>query len=141
MPAMMATAAATAVLAGTAGLYLSYYARTAAGASIAGVLVAAYALALAALLNSPLAAAWLGLVAEPARGGYQRFLGWTMALLPLPHDWPRARASLAPLAERAIDGCPPSDATLLAATLDAYRLDVADVAPLLAWTHPPEREP
>ena len=48
MPAMMAGAAAIAVLAGAGGLYLSYYARTAAGASIAAVLVGAYALALGA---------------------------------------------------------------------------------------------
>jgi ABC-type Mn2+/Zn2+ transport system permease subunit len=45
MPAMMATAAAIAVLAGCGGLYLSYYARTAAGASIAGVIVATYLVA------------------------------------------------------------------------------------------------
>ena len=35
--------------------------------------------ALAALLAGPLAAAWLALVAEPARGGWRRYLGWTMA--------------------------------------------------------------
>ena len=45
MPAMMALAAAIAVLAGCGGLYLSYYAGTAAGASIAAVLVASYAVA------------------------------------------------------------------------------------------------
>jgi ABC-type Mn2+/Zn2+ transport system permease subunit len=48
MPTMMAVGAAAAVLAGTGGLYLSYYARTAAGASIAAVIVATYAAALAA---------------------------------------------------------------------------------------------
>ena len=42
MAPMMATSAAIAVLAGTGGLYLSYYAGTAAGASIAAVLVGAY---------------------------------------------------------------------------------------------------
>ena len=41
---MMAAAAAIAVLAGVGGLYLSYYAGTAAGASIAAVLVGAWAL-------------------------------------------------------------------------------------------------
>ncbi|HJU66342.1 MAG TPA: DNA methyltransferase, partial [Gemmatimonadaceae bacterium] len=41
------------------------------------------AFTLAALLNSPLAAAWLSLLAEPARGGYHRYLAWTMSLLPL----------------------------------------------------------
>jgi ABC-type Mn2+/Zn2+ transport system permease subunit len=48
MPVMMLTAGAVAALAGAGGLYLSYYARTAAGASIAAALVAAYACALAA---------------------------------------------------------------------------------------------
>lgn len=42
---MMATAVALGALAGIGGLYLSYYARVAAGASIAGLLVAAWVLA------------------------------------------------------------------------------------------------
>ena len=42
------------------------------------------AFALAALLNGPLARAWLDALAEPARGGYRRYLGWTMSLLPIP---------------------------------------------------------
>lgn len=50
MPAMMATAAGVAILAGVAGLYLSYYASTAAGASIAAVLVCVH---LAAALARP----------------------------------------------------------------------------------------
>jgi ABC-type Mn2+/Zn2+ transport system permease subunit len=45
---MIATAAAIAVLAGLAGLYLSYYAGTAAGASVALAIVAAYLLSLPA---------------------------------------------------------------------------------------------
>jgi ABC-type Mn2+/Zn2+ transport system permease subunit len=44
---MMVVAAGVAILAGCGGLYLSYYARTAAGASIAAVIVVTYALALA----------------------------------------------------------------------------------------------
>jgi ABC-type Mn2+/Zn2+ transport system permease subunit len=44
LASMMALAVALGALAGVGGLYLSYYARTAAGASIAGLLVAAYAL-------------------------------------------------------------------------------------------------
>lgn len=92
------------------------------------------ALALAALLNAPLAAAWLALVAEPARGGYHRYMGWTMALLPLPADWERARGILAPLAERALAGASPPPDALLAAALDAHRLRARDVAPLLEWT-------
>lgn len=45
MAPMMATAVAVALITGVAGLYLSYYAGTAAGASIAGVMVIAYLLA------------------------------------------------------------------------------------------------
>jgi ABC-type Mn2+/Zn2+ transport system permease subunit len=45
LPAMMAAAAAIAALAGVGGLYASYYLDTAAGASIAAVLVLAYAAA------------------------------------------------------------------------------------------------
>jgi ABC-type Mn2+/Zn2+ transport system permease subunit len=50
---MMVLAVALAVLAGVGGLYLSYYVRVAAGASIAGLMVAGYLLArLAALATS-----------------------------------------------------------------------------------------
>ena len=83
--------------------------------------------ALAALLNSPLAAAWLNAIAEPARGGYRRFLGWTVGLLPTPRDWPRARVLLA-------DARHGDDERLLDATLTAFQLSRADVAPLLQWT-------
>jgi SAM-dependent methyltransferase len=89
---------------------------------------------LAALLNSPLVSAWLNVVAEPARGGYRRYLGWTMSLLPLPGEWERAREHLAPLGARAMSGDVSSDDELLAGALDAYRLTLADVQPLLSWT-------
>jgi hypothetical protein len=89
---------------------------------------------LAALLNSPLASAWLNVVAEPARGGYRRYLGWTMSLLPLPSEWERARKHLAPLGARAMSGDVPSDDKLLTAVLDAYGLSPADIQPLLSWT-------
>jgi ABC-type Mn2+/Zn2+ transport system permease subunit len=46
MSTMMAVAAGVAVAAGCGGLYLSYYAETAAGASIAAVIVGAYGVAL-----------------------------------------------------------------------------------------------
>jgi hypothetical protein len=94
------------------------------------------AFALAALINGPLAAAWTSIVAEPARGGFRRYLGWTMALLPLPTDWPRARSILAPLGARATRGDRPTPPILLAASLEAYGLAERDVAPLLAWTYP-----
>lgn len=88
---------------------------------------------LAALLNSPLAAAWLSILAEPARGGYHRYLGWTMSMLPLPSDWPRACDILAPLTERAIAGDAPSPHELHRATLIAYHLRRDTVAPLMEW--------
>lgn len=94
---------------------------------------AADAHALAALLNGPVARAWLDAVAEPARGGYRRYFGWTMSLLPLPSNWPRAREILAPLGEHARAGAPPTEIALLDASLAAYELDVDVVAPLVAW--------
>jgi hypothetical protein len=89
--------------------------------------------ALAAILNGPLAAAWLNAIAEPARGGYRRYLGWTMAMLPTPIRWSRARDILAPLGERAMEGDIPSDDELLDAALGAYRLRADRVRPLLSW--------
>jgi methylase of polypeptide subunit release factors len=91
------------------------------------------ALTLAAVLNSAVAAAWLAAIAEPARGGYFRYLGWTMARLPLPGDWPRAVHLLAPIARAALDGSPPDPASLVEAVTRAYRVRPADIAPLLTW--------
>jgi hypothetical protein len=90
--------------------------------------------ALSALINSQLAAAWLNSIAEPARGGYRRYLGWTLSLLPIPADWNRARTYLAPLGERAMRGDVPSEQQVLSAALDAYQLDLSDMQPLLSWT-------
>jgi Eco57I restriction-modification methylase len=92
------------------------------------------AYALAALLNSPVASAWLNVLAEPARGGYRRYLGWTMSLLPIPNDWPRARVHLGPLGQRGTAGEILCDAELLEATLEAYGLSATDMEPLLSWT-------
>jgi len=92
------------------------------------------ALTLCALLNSDVAAAWLAALAEPARGGYHRYLGWTIARLPVPIDWPRARTLLAPIAHRAREGHPPPTAELRDAVLRAYKLTMADVYALLSWT-------
>lgn len=61
-PAMLAVAAAIAVAAGAGGLYLSYYADVAAGASVAGVIVALYVVA----------AAVTRLRARAPRAGYDR---------------------------------------------------------------------
>jgi len=91
------------------------------------------AVALLTLLNSPLAAAWLRALAEPARGGYRRYLGWTLSVLPLPRPWDRARRELSGLGERALLGQPPSDAELLEATVRAYGVRVSAVNALLDW--------
>lgn len=91
------------------------------------------ALALAAVINCDLMAAWLRVIAEPARGGYSRYLGWTMAMLPVPKRWESARALLAPLAERAIAGVPPDPPELTTAVLQALGIDECAVASLLEW--------
>jgi hypothetical protein len=88
----------------------------------------------AALLNSPLGRAWLDAIAEPARGGYRRYLGWTLALLPVPADWLRARDILAPLAAAAAAGHPPSAIELVDACVAAYGIDKSFAAPLVAWS-------
>ena len=91
------------------------------------------AFALAVVLNSPLSAAWLAALAEPARGGYRRYLGWTLSLLPLPTPWDRVRDVLAAVGERAHAGQPPSDAKLLDVVVGAFGLRRGTVAPLLDW--------
>jgi hypothetical protein len=92
------------------------------------------AYALATILNSSLASAWLNSLAEPARGGYRRYLGWTLSLLPIPADWPRARALLAPIGERAMRGDIGTDQEILDAVLGAYQLDRLEVQHLFNWT-------
>ncbi len=91
------------------------------------------AYALDALLSSPLAGAWLDAIAEPARGGWRRYLGWTVCSLPVPEDWLRARVLLAPLGRRRASGDVPSPDEHLAVVASAYRVNEAQLAPLLAW--------
>jgi hypothetical protein len=91
------------------------------------------ALALTALLNSPLAIAWLSAVAEPARGSYRRFLGWTMSLLPIPRDWSSVRQTLAAAGRAAIANGGAGGTDMLELTLECYGLRHAEVAPLLTW--------
>lgn len=90
------------------------------------------ALTLAVLLNSEPVAAWLCALAEPARGGYRRFLGWTMAQLPLPADWTRAVELLAPIG-RAAMRAPPDPESLSQAVAGAYGVSLSDLAPLIVW--------
>ncbi|MDQ8164884.1 MAG: N-6 DNA methylase [Gemmatimonadota bacterium] len=91
------------------------------------------ALAFAALLNSPPVAAWLCAVAEPARGGYRRFLGWTLSRLPVPRPWNKAVDILAPLGRRAMHGDGPDPFTLSSAVARAYGTRLARLEPLLTW--------
>lgn len=95
------------------------------------------ALALCALLNSALATAWLGLIAEPARGGFHRYLGWTMALLPIPNQWNESRIPLSSLGARCIrDPGGHDPEALLETVMAAYRVRRRDVEPLLGWMAP-----
>lgn len=91
------------------------------------------AFAFAALLNSPIAAAWLGAIAEPARGGYHRFLGWTCARFPIPRDWDAAMQLLAPIGRAATEGAAPDTWSLTERVLAAYGVPHGAVAPLLSW--------
>lgn len=91
------------------------------------------ALALTALLNSPPMIAWLAALAEPARGGYHRYMSWTLALMPLPTSWTRARDALAPLARRARAGELLSAEELTEVTCWCHGVNPSAIAPLLAW--------
>lgn len=93
----------------------------------------AEAYALSALLNGPLAQAWVNALAEPARGGYHRYLGWTMGLLPLPPRWEAACDLLSPLGRRGESGDPPGAQELLDVAAFAYGASRAEFAPLVAW--------
>ena len=86
--------------------------------------------------STPFLSIPLGALAEPARGGYRRFLGWTMALLPLPQDWLRARSILAPIASAAMRGsCANGELrdALLDGALAAYGVSHEEISPLLTW--------
>jgi hypothetical protein len=84
--------------------------------------------ALAALLRSPPCAAWLAALAEPARGGYLRYLAWTVALLPIPRAWPSARTILLDLPPG------PSPFLRIAAIARAFGLEPHALAPLVEWS-------
>ncbi len=92
------------------------------------------AYAIEALLASPVAAAWFDALAEPARGGFKRFLGWTVATLPTPPNWTRARVALADLTSRRRSGehiTADEELRILAAQ---YGVLPQVLAPLLDWS-------
>jgi hypothetical protein len=86
--------------------------------------------ALAAILNSRVGAAWLNAIAEPARGGYHRYLGWTVSHLPMPRQWETVRDDLAAASLRCAGGSLDEDG-LDDVVLAAYGVARADVAALL----------
>jgi hypothetical protein len=94
------------------------------------------AFALATLLNSPIARAWLNALAEPARGGYHRYMGWTMSLLPMPRRWDRAVELLAPIGARSCAGHAASESELFDAALAVYGLRRDEIEPLVQWMSP-----
>ncbi len=91
------------------------------------------ALVLKAILTSPVAEAWLACVAEPARGGFHRYMGWTIATLPIPSNWSRARVKLALLSDRLASGTAIDDDEHSAVVADAYDVPFANLRPLLQW--------
>lgn len=90
--------------------------------------------AITALINSAIIGAWLSAIAEPARGGYRRYMGWTMSMMPVPQDWDRASKILAPLGARGSVEGGVDESDLHAAVLAAFGLEDQDVNPLLEWS-------
>lgn len=94
------------------------------------------AFALNALLQSTIAAAWLDALAEPARGGFRRYLGWTVAALPLPNDWREAALLLAPLGEQLAHTRDQAGITMDVIdeiVAHAYGIPILELTPLLDW--------
>lgn len=99
------------------------------------------AYAMHAWLSAPVCDAWMHIIAEPARGGWRRFLGWTIASLPVPRHWPRARTLLAPIGRRIGTDHAPSPDEHHHAAADAIGLPRKQLAPLLQWRHDEWRTP
>ncbi len=100
------------------------------------------AYALHALLQSTIVNAWLHPLAEPARGGFRRYMGWTVGSLPVPANWNDAVKLLSPLGKLMHKySRQPAHAQKLAllrteldsATIRAYGLHPTDLEPLLSW--------
>lgn len=92
------------------------------------------AFAFATLLNSAPVAGWLAALAEPARGGYRRYLGWTVARLPIPREWDRAVRILAPIGRAAMRDGPPDAHQVAAAVARAYGVRLPRLEPLITWS-------
>jgi hypothetical protein len=92
--------------------------------------------AVSALLASPVASAWFAVLAEPARGGFRRYMGWTVATLPIPAEWNRMRAPLAALG-RTRHTSPLSADEYLERIAEAYGLSARLLRPLASWSSHP----
>lgn len=92
--------------------------------------------AVSALLASPICTAWLDCLAEPARGGFKRYLGWTVASLPMPANWLTARITLAELGVRLASSSTVTPEEQIDIVADAYGIPVASLQPLLDWNAP-----
>ncbi len=91
------------------------------------------AYALDTLLTSPIAGAWLDAIAEPARGGWRRFLGWTVAALPVPENWAASRVALANFNRTQRNGGAPCAEEHLAVVAAAYGIPLQSLLPLIHW--------
>lgn len=94
--------------------------------------------ALHTLLTSPVAAAWFDALAEPARGGFRRFLGWTVATLPTPENWTTTRCALADFYRARLRDTrtPAHHLEHSAVVADAYGVPLRHLEPLLHWYAP-----
>jgi hypothetical protein len=85
------------------------------------------------LLTSPVANAWLDCLAEPARGGFRRYMGWTIASVPIPADWISVRLPLAVAGRRLCAGDTVTHDEHIALIADAYGIPQQRLLPLLEW--------
>jgi hypothetical protein len=91
------------------------------------------AYAMHAWLTAPLSDAWMYVIAEPARGGWRRYLGWTVATLPVPRHWARARTVLAPLGRRIGTHDAPSPDEHQQVAARTIGVPLRRLEPLLQW--------
>ena len=89
--------------------------------------------ALDVFLTSSIAGAWLDTLAEPARGGFRRFLGWTVATVPVPAKWNLIKSELADIYALRASGALVNERELNDVILKGFGLVHDDVQPLLDW--------
>ncbi|MBL0169996.1 MAG: N-6 DNA methylase [Gemmatimonadaceae bacterium] len=94
------------------------------------------AYAIESLLGSTVAAGWFETLAEPARGGFRRFMGWTVATLPVPTNWTTARYPLADLGRRRAAGESIAVDQYESAIAAAYGIPLRHLEPLMRWALP-----